>query len=223
MLWDARGLFQSSRQAYLLGLQCCFFAFSQVTDVLATIRHSATTKNWKHSKCNRLKCKIYTKELWKILQFTIILSTLCALQAKAQIATGYEVERGMALNRLLMTYSFDDNSSNQTSVGMPLFDKYGYKMSFNVISGSVSNWSVFISASNNGHEIASHGNAQRLERRWCATQDQELKNSQTTINSKITNAKCLTFIYPYCNIGDVNTMSKYYISEEIVDKLTGAQ
>lgn len=146
--------------------------------------------------------------------YTLIASfLLLANVTTAQIAANYQVGTWYGFKPAALTYSFDDNTSNQLSAAMPLFNKYNFKMSFNVVTSWVSDWTPYAAASNNGHEIASHTvthiNFQGVS---ASNQDPELKNSQATINSKITNTKCLTIIYPNCNIGDVATMSKYYIS-----------
>jgi len=147
---------------------------------------------------------------WSIC-LAICISNISFLNA--QIAANYEVGTWFAFKPAALTYSFDDNTSNQLSVAMPLFDKYGYKVSFNIVPGWSPDYAGFLNASKNGHEIASHTVSHAtLSSLSAAAQDPELKNSQATINSNITNAKCLTIIYPNCNIGDVATMSKYYIS-----------
>ena len=153
-------------------------------------------------------CKVLKKS-W--LVFFVLELMVCA-QTNAQVATGYEVGTWYGFKTAAITYSFDDGCSNQIPNAMPLFDKYGYKISFNVVTSWVSNWSNYQAASLNGHEIASHTVTHAtLSNLSAANQDPELKNSQATINSNITNAKCLSIIYPNCTAGDVATMSKYYI------------
>lgn len=139
-------------------------------------------------------------------------------QSQAQIAANYEIGTWYKFKTAALTYSFDDGTSNQLSVAMPMFDKYGYKMSFNVVTNWVSDWKPYSNASANGHEIASHTVSHvKLNTISATNQDPELKNSQSIINSNVTNAKCLTIIYPECNSGDVTTMSKYYISGRTCD------
>lgn len=153
------------------------------------------------------------KRFFVKLSISIAICVVVISEINAQIATNYEVGTWYSFKPAALTYSFDDNTSYQLSVGMPMFDKYGYKVSFNIVPGWGPDWAGFLAASKNGHEIASHTVSHATLSSLSATaQDPELKNSQATINTNITNTKCLTIIYPNCNIGDVATMSKYYIS-----------
>jgi hypothetical protein len=148
---------------------------------------------------------------WSICITICIVSTSVL---RAQIATNYEVGTWFQFKTAAVSYTFDDNTSNQLPVAMPLFNKFGFKMTFNtVINWAGSLWPQLLAASQNGHEIASHTVTHLdLSTASVANQDTELKNSQATINSNITNTKCVTTAYPNCNIGDRTTISKYYIA-----------
>jgi len=136
---------------------------------------------------------------------------------QAQIATNYQVGTWYQFKPAAVSYTFDDNCSNQLPIAMPMFDKYGYKMTFfSVINWASGLWPQLLAASKNGHEIASHTVTHTdLSTMTVANQDVELKNSQATINTNITNAKCVTIAYPNCNIGDLTTIKKYYIAGRI--------
>jgi hypothetical protein len=141
---------------------------------------------------------------------------LLLTEAKAQIATGYQVATWSQFKTAAISYTFDDNCSNQLPVAMPLFDQYNYKITFNTVINWSPNWAGLLKASNNGHEIASHTVTHTtLNTLSIADQDTELKQSQSTINSNITNAKCVTVAYPNCVIGDLATIQKYYIAGRI--------
>lgn len=148
------------------------------------------------------------------LFYSIIITSV--LFYKAYTQTNYEIGTWYNFKDAAVTYSFDDNSANQTSIAIPMFDQYGYKATFNVVPNWGPNWNAFQAASNNGHEIASHtvshatlGNISQNE------QTTELANSQTTINNNISGANCITIAYPNCVTGDIGLISQYYIAGRI--------
>ena len=113
-----------------------------------------------------------------------------------------------------VSYTFDDNTSNQIPVAVPLLDNYGYKATFFAVTQSMNpNWTNLKNVANNGHEVGSHTVTHAdLSNSNVSTQDTELKNSQSTIQSQIANKKCVSFAYPNCNTGDMATLKKYYIN-----------
>lgn len=152
----------------------------------------------------------------RILQITIMLSTICVLQANAQIATGYEVGKWYQFKTAAVSYTLDDFCSKQYPVALPLFDKYGFKVTFNVVSGWSPNWTNLKTAAANGHEVACHTtNHTSLNTETVTQQDAAMKDCQTIINTNISNKKCLTIAYPNCNIGDKTTIAKYFIAGRI--------
>jgi len=163
------------------------------------------------------KIAVMVKRLFVKLSICIAICVAGISELNAQIATNYEVGTWYGFKTAAVSYTFDDNCSNQLPVAMPLFDKYGYKMTFfSVINWAGSLWSNLLTASQNGHEIASHTVTHLdLSTASVSAQDAELSSSQTTINSKITNTKCVTLAYPNCNIGDKTTIAKYYIAGRI--------
>ncbi|WP_299254182.1 glycosyl hydrolase family 8, partial [uncultured Cytophaga sp.] len=145
-----------------------------------------------------------------ILYCSIVFSTI----VNGQIPNTYKVGTWQNFKSAAVSYTFDDNCSNQIPVAIPLLNNYGFKATiFSVTQSMNPNWANMKSAANNGHEIGSHtvthGN---LPDANVGNQDNELKNSQATINSNITNQKCVTVAYPNCNRGDLATVQKYYIA-----------
>lgn len=139
----------------------------------------------------------------------------CTIQSSiAQIAPNYEVATWSQFKPAAVSYTFDDNCSKQIPNALPLFDQLGYKVTFFAVVNWGPNWTELQKASNNGHEVASHTMSHPTDLGTLTTtaQDGEYKNSQSNINSKITNAKCLTIAYPNCKKGDVPTLQKYYIA-----------
>lgn len=152
-----------------------------------------------------------------MLYRSVLLSFVLALLnvfAWAQIPSAYQVGTWKDFKPSAVTYTFDDNCSNQIPVAIPLFDNYSFPSTIFAVTQSFNpNWNSLKTVAAKGHEIASHTQTHAdLSNSSVSTQDTELKNSQATINSQITNQKCVTVAYPNCNIGDVNTIQNYYIA-----------
>ena len=111
------------------------------------------------------------------------------LLLQAQIPSTYQKGTWKDFKAAAITYSFDDNTSNQIPVALPLFNNYGYKVTFFTVTQSMNpNWNGLRTASNNGHEVASHTVTHAdLSNSNVSTQHTELRNSQNTIQSQITN------------------------------------
>ncbi|HEV8514708.1 MAG TPA: polysaccharide deacetylase family protein [Cyclobacteriaceae bacterium] len=138
---------------------------------------------------------------------------LASIVAKAQVASHYEVALWSQFKSAAVSYTFDDNCSNQLPVALPLFDKLNFKVTFFTVTNWGPNWTGLANASANGHEIASHTVTHTaLNTLTITNQDTELNQSQLTINSHITNSKCVTIAYPNCIEGDLSTIQKYYIA-----------
>lgn len=109
------------------------------------------------------------------------------------------------------SFTFDDGgTSHITSVG-PMFDKYGYKATFNLVSGNgASNWTPdwngFQKLANNGHEIASHSDTHPQN-----MSGQEA-SSKKAINDHIQQEYgCVTLAYPNCNVPNESAVLENYI------------
>ncbi len=109
------------------------------------------------------------------------------------------------------SFTFDDGgTSHITSVG-PMFDKYGYKATFNLVSGNgASNWTPdwngFQKLASNGHEIASHSDTHPQN-----MSGQEA-SSKKAINDHIQQEYgCVTLAYPNCNVPNESAVLQNYI------------
>ena len=109
------------------------------------------------------------------------------------------------------SFTFDDGgTSHITSVG-PMFDKYGYKATFNLVSGNgASNWTPdwngFQKLAKNGHEIASHSDTHPQN-----MSGQEA-SSKKAINDHIQQEYgCVTLAYPNCNVPNESAVLQNYI------------
>ncbi len=92
---------------------------------------------------------------------------LAGLNATAGLATATNDSADLRValylsNRLAaVTMTFDDCHTNQLTVAKPLFDEFGYRCTFYVISGRIgpgkgSTWAQWKAASDEGYEIGNH-------------------------------------------------------------------
>lgn len=136
----------------------------------------------------------------------------CSLKAQTQ-DTLYKIATWKGFAQSAVSYTWDDNTAKQLTDALPLFDRYGFNVTFFVITNNNPDWTGFKNAQMKGHEVASH----TLTHTSLATladslQEKEQKNSQTEINNQLANKQCLTLAYPYCASGNKSITQKYYIS-----------
>jgi peptidoglycan/xylan/chitin deacetylase (PgdA/CDA1 family) len=132
------------------------------------------------------------------------------------VAAPYEIATWAGFRSAAITYTFDDNLPNQYAVAVPMFHAAGFKMTlFTVVNSwdSSFTWSKAQTAAAYGDEIASHTmthlnlttvNAEQLTN--------DLANSRSNINARITNALCVTLAYPYCAVPREAVTAQYYIA-----------
>ena len=134
-----------------------------------------------------------------------------------KIDSAYEVGTWQGFRSAAVSYTFDDGTSNQFAIAIPMFNEFGFKATFfTVIDWSSVNWSALQDAADSGHEVASHTLSHpHLGTLTDEQQTAEEENSQEQINSHIKGQKCLTLAYPYCETGNLNICKKYYIAARI--------
>ena len=145
--------------------------------------------------------------------FIMVLVMFTEIGSSQTIDSLYEVGTWQGFKQGAVSFTFDDNLANQLSVVKPMFDQYGFKMTFFTVVNWGPNWTALQAAASNGHEIASHTDSHSSF--GTLTNDQqisELKNSQDAINSHIQGQKCLTIAYPNCVEGNAAICSQYYIA-----------
>jgi len=104
------------------------------------------------------------------------------------------------------SFTFDDGAPSQVSDCAPVFDKYGYKGTFNLVYNWNPNWSGFQSMANNGHEIASHSNSHGQN------MSGEEASSKMNIGGKISQKYgIITVAYPNCNVPNESAVLQNYI------------
>nr|AWI67002.1 Carboxyl esterase family 4 [Piromyces sp.] len=118
----------------------------------------------------------------------------------AEIGTWAGFRKGAA------SFTFDDGAPSHVSDAGPVFDKYGYKGTFNLVYNWNPNWSGFQSLADNGHEIASHSNSHGQN------MSGEEASSKTNIGGKIKQKYgIITVAYPNCNVPNERAVLQNYI------------
>ncbi len=149
--------------------------------------------------------------------FMLILFMIQVQVIYCQIAPDYEIGLWRGFTTAAVSYTWDDNSVGQFTIAKPIFDKYGFKTTFFVITNSANiDWGVLQNAADNGHEVGSHtvthpdfgkiDENQRLA---------ELQGSKDAINANVSGQECLTLAYPFCQGGDYAQTESVYISARI--------
>jgi len=127
----------------------------------------------------------------------------------------YEIGTWEGFRPAAVTYTFDDNLPNQYAIAVPMFHQAGFNMTlFTIINYWTSfTWSQAQTAAAYGDEIASHTVTHTSLNAISAAQlTNELASSQSSINSHITNALCVTLAYPNCAVPlNEALVAQYYI------------
>ena len=152
-----------------------------------------------------------------LLSAVIVLTLAFATVSRAgSVAAPYEIGTWEGFRPAAITYTFDDNLPNQYAIAVPMFHAAGFKMTlFTVIDTWVGTftWSQAQTAAAYGDEIASHTMTHSNLSTVSAIQlTNELVNSQSNINVRITNALCVTVAYPNCAVPNETVVAQYYIA-----------
>lgn len=125
----------------------------------------------------------------------------------------YQVADWFGFKKAAITYTFDDNCSNQLLKVVPMFDEYGFKLTLYTVTNWGPNWKELNNAAEKGHEIASHTVSHPyLDQLSESELENELENSAEAIHSNIKTGTPLTIAYPYCRPGKLSLVKKYYIA-----------
>ena len=123
-----------------------------------------------------------------------------AFAQTAEIGTWSGFRKGAA------SFTFDDGAPSHVSDGGPLFDKYGYKATFNVVVNWSPDWNGFGNMAKNGHEIASHSNTHGQN------MSGEEASSKQAIAGKIQQKYgIITVAYPNCNVPNKSAVLQNYV------------
>lgn len=125
----------------------------------------------------------------------------------------YEVATWRGFREAAVSHTFDDNTPNQLSAAVPLFDSLGFKLTLYTVTDWDPDWPGLAAAAVEGHEIASHTVTHPyLNTLPDSLQDEELGGSRAAILAHVPDAGELTLAYPYCVSGDDAITSRYYIA-----------
>ena len=118
----------------------------------------------------------------------------------AEIATWSGFRKGAA------SFTFDDGAPSHVNDAGPMFKKYGYKGTFNLVYNWNPNWSGFQGMADEGHEIASHSNSHGNN------MSGEEASSKNNIKGKISQKYgIITVAYPNCNVPNESAVLQNYI------------
>ncbi len=123
-----------------------------------------------------------------------------AFAQDVEIATWSGFRKGAA------SFTFDDGAPSHVTDAGPMFKKYGYKATFNVVVNWNPNWSGFQGLADEGHEIASHSNTHGNN------MSGEEASSKSAIEGKIKQKYgVITVAYPNCNVPNESAVLQNYI------------
>ena len=146
----------------------------------------------------------------KITFFFTVIVVFCTSVTGHSQNSNYEIANWEGFRTSAVTFTFDDGCPNQFTAALPLFDARGYKATFFPTPAMNNpNWANLKKMADNGHEIGSHSVTHPPKN--VVMDENELKNSQSTINQNIPGHKCNTVAYPNCDVPNTTTAAKYYI------------
>ncbi len=129
------------------------------------------------------------------------------------ISPGYQIATWPGFRTAAVSYTFDDNCSNQLAVAVPLFNQHNFTLTLFTVTNWVTDWTALANAASKGHEIASHTVTHTAMNTLSASgQDSELKNSQNAINANVPGKQCVTVAYPNCIEPADSITNKYYVA-----------
>ena len=126
----------------------------------------------------------------------------------------YEVGTWLGFRSAAISYTFDDNCPNQLAVALPMFDRYGFKLTLFAVSNFWSpNWSGLRSASLRGHEIGNHTASHPSFRKETVNQQKrEMSMASDSINTQVPKQKCSSFAYPGGDEGNDSLVASYFVA-----------
>ena len=136
----------------------------------------------------------------------ISIAALIAMGSSMVFAQDAEIATWAGFRKGAASFTFDDGAPSHVSDGAPLFDKYGYKGTFNLVVNWNPDWSGFGNMAKNGHEIASHSNSHGQN------MSGEEASSKQSIAGKIQQKYgIITVAYPNCNVPNKSSVQQNYV------------
>ena len=136
----------------------------------------------------------------------IAATTLGMFAAGSIFAQTVEIGTWAGFRKGAASFTFDDGAPSHVTDAGPMFKKYGYKGTFNLVVNWNPNWSGFQGLADEGHEIASHSNSHGNN------MSGEEASSKKTIEGKIKQKYgIITVAYPNCNVPNESAVLQNYI------------
>jgi peptidoglycan/xylan/chitin deacetylase (PgdA/CDA1 family) len=135
-----------------------------------------------------------------------------------RVQAPYQIATWQGFRPAAISYTFDDDLTNQYAIAVPMFNAKGLKLTLFTVVNWVpgGSWAPIQQAAAFGHEIASHTVTHTdLSTLSDADQTNELRNSQIAIKANVPGQKCLTLAYPNCVEAKESITSQYYIASRI--------
>lgn len=130
------------------------------------------------------------------------------------IAEPYNVATWHGFRASAVSFTFDDGCANQFAIAIPMFDEFGFKLTMFTVTSPTwpdLHWDKLLSASQNGHEIASHSVTHtNFSSQNDSLQTWELKTCKEDIITHIPGEQCITHAYPYCVSAKKAIMQQFY-------------
>ncbi|WP_407456709.1 polysaccharide deacetylase family protein [Fibrobacter sp.] len=144
-------------------------------------------------------------------------ATVLAMGASMIYAQTAEIATWSGFRKAAVSFTFDDGPQSDVDIAMPMFDKYGYKATFNIVTNwanggnsGMLNWDGVKKLASSGHEIASHSDSHPQNG---AMPSSEIASSKGTLNQKVQQKYgVITLAYPNCNTpGDQQVLQNYVL------------
>ena len=136
----------------------------------------------------------------------ISIAALIAMGSSMVFAQDAEIATWSGFRKGAASFTFDDGAPSHVSDGGPLFDKYGYKGTFNVVVNWNPDWSGFGNMAKNGHEIASHSNSHGQN-----MSGEEASSKKATEGKIQQKYGIITVAYPNCNVPNKSAVLQNYV------------
>lgn len=148
----------------------------------------------------------------------VSMATLLALGCSMAFAQTVEIGTWAGFRKAAVSFTFDDGPQSDIDVALPMFEKYGYKATFNIVTNwangggnnGMLNWDGVKKLASSGHEIASHSDSHPNGKPMPAN---EISSSKGTISQKIQQKYgVVTLAYPNCDTpGDAQVLQNYVV------------
>ena len=167
---------------------------------------------------------MYLRKIISLAVYIILIQIIAPVFCHAGGYGEVSVKKWADDRKSAFTFTFDDGFMSQYNYAAPILDSCGFKGTFFLISGSMTDflppiwrygtWNQFREMALEGHEIGSH-TVRHYDLTTLATGDTttdstllfELYQSKKTIEQKISSQKCITIAYPF-NIKNTNVINE---------------